>query len=100
MLLAKYEKQPVEVKDVDVDYASWLAELGGDTLDVVTTTVQCLSTPTNTSLVVDKAQLTQTLVKVWLSGGTTGERYKLEVTVTTVGGRVDQSELIFSIRER
>jgi len=38
-------------------------------------------------------------VKFWVSGGTPGKKYKLTSLVTTVGGRTDESELIFTIKE-
>ena len=50
-------------------------------------------------LQVDSAPFTATTVKVWISGGTHGARYKVTVTVTTTYERVDQSELIFTIKE-
>ena len=98
MILAKYEKQPAEVKDYDIDYSEWLAPVADD-LDAVTTSVECLSDPGDTSLQVDRAPFTATTVKLWISGGTHGARYKVTVTVTTTYERVDQSELIFTIKE-
>ena len=53
----------------------------------------------DTSLQVDRAPFTATTVKLWISGGTHGARYKITVTVTTTYERVDQSELIFTIKE-
>ena len=38
-------------------------------------------------------------MKLWISGGTHGARYKVTATVTTTYERVDQSELIFTIKE-
>ena len=98
MILSRYTKQPVEVKDYDIDYGEWLTPVADD-LDVVTTSVECLSDRADTSLQVDRALFTATVVKLWVSGGTNGARYKVTVTVTTTYERVDQSELIFTIKE-
>jgi len=38
MILAKYEKQPAEVKDYDIDYADWFIP-AEDTIAGITTTV-------------------------------------------------------------
>ena len=99
MILARYEKQPLEVKDYDVSYVPWLLAMS-DTLSALTTSVVCLTTPTNTTLEVDSTTVTDDAVKVWISGGTDGEQYKVTLRVTTTGGRVDESELIFRVRDR
>ena len=98
MILKRYTKQPVEVKDYDIDYGEWLAPVADD-LDAVQTLVECLSDPDDTSLQVDSAPFTATTVKLWISGGTHGECYKVTITVTTSAERVDQSELIFTIKD-
>ena len=98
MILSRYTKQPVEVKDYDIDYGEWLAPVADD-LDEVHTTVECLSDPADTSLQVDSAPFTATTVKLWISGGTHGARYKVTVTGTTTYERVDQCELIFTVKE-
>jgi hypothetical protein len=38
-------------------------------------------------------------VKLWITGGTSGSTYKVEVTMTTDDGRVKQAELRFRIKE-
>jgi hypothetical protein len=98
MILAKYEKQPAEVKDYDIDYSDWLIP-AEDTIDGITTTVtsETQATPT---LEVDYTQQTITLAKLWISGGTVGVQYKITVRMTSEGGRIDESELIFSIKDR
>lgn len=98
MILSRYTKQPIEVKDYDINYGEWLAPAADD-LDAVQTHVECLSDPNDTSLQVDRAQFTASTVKLWISGGTHGARYKVTVTVTTTYERVDQSELIFTVKE-
>lgn len=106
MILEKFIKQPDERKDYDVDYQPWLREMttvGGtsdiDQLTKVTGTVVCTSNPTDTSLVLDAVAFTATRAKFWLLGGTAGNKYKLTINATTVGRRIDQSELVFTVKE-
>lgn len=98
MILSTYTKQPAEVKDYDIDYAPWLLPLG-DTLDDVTPTVECLTDPSDTSLVCREVLHTTVYAKFWIAGGTVGNRYKLTALASTVGGRVDENELIFVVKE-
>lgn len=98
MILDRKEKQPIEIKDYSINYAEWLTDVG-DTLTSVNAAVVCLTDPTNTALLVSNLTLAPTAVSVWLSGGTDGQRYKVTVTVTTLGGRRDQSEFIVKIKE-
>lgn len=98
MILAKYEKQPAEVKDYDIDYADWLIPVE-DTIDSITTSVTS-ETQAVPTLEVDYTQNTITLAKLWVSGGTVGTQYKITVLMTTVDGRIDESELVFSIKDR
>ena len=97
MILDKKEKQPIEVKDYPIDYTPWLAEVS-DTIVSVTATYACIGS-VDTALVITRFPFTTTAVVVWLSGGTNLKSYKITVTVTTAGGRVDQSEFIVKIKE-
>lgn len=98
MILEKYTKQPREVKDYDIDYSPWLTPMS-DVLDSVTGTVTCLTDPSDTSLTLDSTLHTNTVAKFWLSGGTAGAKYKLTVLAKTTGGREDESELIFTLKD-
>ncbi len=98
MILATYEKQPSEKKDYDVDYSRWLLDIE-DSLDNITTTVECLDDPTDTSLMVDSLAITATKLKLWLVGGTSGLEYKVTIKAETVGSRLDESELIFQVED-
>lgn len=100
MILATKEKQPRDEKDYDVDYSDWLLPMD-DTLDAVDPTVVCLTDPTDTSLEVRDipVSITTTACKLWMKGGTAGASYKVTLLATTVGGRKDESELIFKIKD-
>lgn len=98
MILAKYEKQPAEVKDYDIDYSEWLGPVADEVASVATVvTSDSEAVPT---LVVDSTEQSTTVVKLWISGGTTGTRYKVTVRMTTAGGRLDESELVFTVKDR
>jgi hypothetical protein len=98
MILDKFVKQPAEVKDYNIDYSQWLAPLS-DTLATVTAAVTCITDATDTALDVDAVFVASTSAKFWMSGGTAGQKYKLTATATTTGGRVDESELVFTIKD-
>jgi hypothetical protein len=101
--LATYVKQPAEVKDYDIDYGPWLTPVE-DTLDTIEVSIICLTDPSDTELVCQPfPPMTATVCKLWISGGTDGANYKVTVRATTVGtavgSRVDESELIFKIKD-
>ena len=98
MILERYEKQPAELKDYDIDYAEWLAPVS-DTLNTVIATVTSADEDTPT-LTCNTVFVSPTSAKFWVAGGTDGVKYKLTATATTVGGRVDQSELVFTVKDR
>lgn len=97
-ILNTFEKQPSERKDYDVTYAEWLAP-EADTLDDIETSVECL-TSDDASLVVDTVDMTTTTAKLWMTGGADGNKYKVTIKATTVGGRLDESELVFKVKDR
>lgn len=98
MILAKFMKQPREYKDYDIDYLPWLS-VTDDTLDVVEVFVECLTDPDDNSLVCDDIYMTYTSVKLWMRGGVDDYDYKVTVLATSVLGLVDESELIFTIKD-
>ena len=98
MILATYEKQPAEYKDYDIDYTPWLTP-AEDVISSVTTVVSSTAEATPT-LTVDLAQTTVYVAKLWLSGGTAGVKYKVTVRMETDAGRIDESELIFNVKDR
>lgn len=98
MILDRYIKQPAEVKDYDVDYSLWLTPMTDSILNAVASVV-CITNPANTSFVIDQVEFTPSTVKVWVSGGTDQEKYKVSILTRTVGGRIDESELLFTVKD-
>ena len=89
-VLNTYVQQPDDRLDYDIPYllnsddslASVAVEVTPAGLDV-------------TGLVDPDATST---VKLWVEGGVSGTKYKVEVTITTTLGRVKEDEVIFKIR--
>lgn len=99
MILEKYTKQPAERKDYDVDYTPWFLSDPADSLDDVAVSVDCLTDPVDAALVVDSVQITDRVAKLWVRGGTDRHKYKLTLLATTTVGRIDESELTFTIKD-
>lgn len=98
MILQQWARETPDVKDYDIDYAPWLDPVA-DTLYDITATVRCL-TSDDDSLVVDRIDITATTAKLWISGGQSGQRYRVRVIATTSStpARIDASELDFTVR--
>lgn len=99
MRLATFTKQPSEDKDYDVDYSPWLDPMEDTLDDIPIPVITCLTDPDDTSLECYDHGHTTHVAKFWVRGGTAGYRYKLTIQATTVIGRLDESELIFKIKE-
>jgi hypothetical protein len=99
--LGTFFKQPNEVKDYDIDYTDFLAEiLPPVSLATCEVIVECLNGD-DTSLTNSLNVINTPVVKVWLSGGTHGYDYKLTARTTMTGtpARVDEREFKIKIRE-
>jgi hypothetical protein len=91
MLLGTFQKQPADRLDYDVTYKEWLTE--GDNLMSVT------SSCSPDGLVIETAYVHDPMVKVWLSGGTSGTTYKITLTATTADGRIRQDEFKVKVKD-
>lgn len=91
MNLGTFTKQPVEVKDYDLDYSEWL--VAADTVEAAEVTVEPSGLTVGSVFTQDKK------IKVWLSAGTNGTVYKLTVTMTTADGRVKQDEFKVKVKD-
>ena len=98
MILGAFYKQPSEVKDYTISYSDWLAGIK-DSVNDATAAVVCTSNQTDTSLTVKSVHISPTSVTVWLSGGTNRRKYKVTVQVSTVGGRIDESEFLVIVKD-
>lgn len=90
-ILATFTKQPADVQDYDIDYNEWLA---GFSDSGASATVEV-----DSGITLDLYTLNAGVVKVWLSGGTAGQAYKVTTTLTTAGGRVKQAEIRVRVKD-
>lgn len=92
-ILGVFIQQPHEVLDYDFDFSEWLPE--ADT--IISATAVADPGITLGSTIIDPA--TQKIVKQWVSGGTSGVTYKIQITADTAGGRVKEVEFKVRVRE-
>lgn len=88
-MLGTKQKAPGDVLDYDVPYGDWIT--ADDTITTVTTSVS-----PEGELAVNSVQISSPDVKVWVSGGVSGETYEIKITAGTEAGRV--KEECFKIR--
>ena len=103
MYVGNVSKQPIERKDYDIDFKKWLLQRDPeDTLNGLDYAVTRISGcgPETSMLEVDLVQITASTAKIWVRNGSHKSTYKVEVTVNTVRGRVDQSELIIYVEDK
>lgn len=93
MMLGLFQKQSGDTLDYDIDYSQWL--YAGDYLVSVAVTVG----PLPTDLADISQNVTQSIAKVWVGGGTSGNTYLITVTVTTSAGRVKQDEFKIKVKD-
>lgn len=94
MTLGLMTKTPDDVLDYDIDFSRWLAPE-----DRLTGIDAALAEATDGStIVIDASDYADTSVKVWLSGGQTGDAAVVSIVATTNMGRT--KEACFRIRVR
>lgn len=91
MVVAAYVKDPNDVLDYTIDWATWLAT--GDTITVSTFTVP-------TGLTKQSESNTTTFATVWLTGGTAGVEYVVTNHVTSAAGRQEDQTIIVLVLEK
>lgn len=97
--LAKWTKQPGEILDYDVSFVEFLA-LREDTIaQPIPGGAYSVSVDADPGITIEETSVTAGIVKVWLSGGTDGESYKVTVKVTTTGSREKHAEFTIKVKE-
>ncbi len=91
-ILGTFTKQPGERLDFDVDFSEWLS---------TTDTIASVVSVCDTGLVVETPlkDVTNKIVKQWITGGTTGTTYKVQITATTTEGRIKEAEFKVKVKE-
>jgi len=89
-ILGRYSKQPGDALDYDVDYTEWFSNRADAPLsfDVVA----------DAGITIDNTMLIGNVVRVTLSGGTSGRSYKITVRLTTNAGVANVKEADFVVR--
>lgn len=101
MMLGKFQKQPAETLDFDIDFSEFLSD--GDSL----VTAGDPPAPNPLDVTVTPAGLTLGLtvvlngntIKQWVSGGVDGQKYKITLTATSNAGRVKQVEFTVRVKD-
>lgn len=91
MTLATFKKQPSETQDYDIDFTEYLADLG----DTASSHVVIA----DAGITINTSTLTAGVVKVWVAGGTDGQKYKITARITTAGTRVREAEITIAVKE-
>lgn len=90
-VIASFKQQPAERLDYDVDYTDWLPS--ADSLSSATVSVS------PSGLTIDSPAINGKFVKLWVSGGSSGAKYKATLTVVTAIGRTKQDEILFTVKD-
>jgi hypothetical protein len=93
-ILAKFEKQPADVQDFDIDFTEWLTGM----VDTAPGPTGCV-VEADPGITIVANRLLDGVVKIYTSGGTDGVTYKITATVTTTGNRVKQAEIKVKVKE-
>ena len=91
-ILAVFDKQPADVQDYDVSFASWLTNL--------TDTGASIVVAASPGITLVSSALSAGVVKVWLSGGTDKNVYTITINLTSTGGRVKQVEFQVKVKDK
>ena len=86
-----FYKDPDAVLDYNFDWSSWLDDTP-ETISSHTITVE-------SGLTKDSDSESSGIVTAWLSGGTAGQRYKVECEITTSESRTDERTMIIVVQE-
>jgi hypothetical protein len=92
MAIDSFTKQPSEVQDYDMDFGEYLALMADTPATHVVDPPPVGITLINSSIVGQN-------IKVWLSGGTSGQRYKITGRMTTAGGRTKEHEILILVKD-
>lgn len=96
MRLGRFSKTPSERKRYAIDYSEWL-----DTGELVSSFVFSVSpVDATTPFLVDASSLSSsgTSVVFFVSGGTDGSQYTVDIKSTTSGGQIKEDTVLFAVR--
>jgi hypothetical protein len=88
--LNRFVKRPGETIDYDFIFTDWL--------NARNDTVASFTVQSSEGITVGSTAQSSGVVKVFVSGGTAGQSYKVTATITTEGGRVKQGQIRIRVR--
>jgi len=89
--MKKFDKQPSEVLDYDIDASEWLTQ--GDNIIGISVAVD------DPGLSVNNTTVSDDRIKIWLSGGSDGVTYKVTTKISTDDGRVKEVDFNVRVKE-
>jgi len=94
-ILETFEKQPGEVRYFDISFVDWLAKVG----DTGASVTGAISNAPDSSLVLSATLLNAGVVRIVVSGGTSGKKYTVSVRVTTAFPQVKEADVYVKVKE-
>lgn len=89
-ILGRFVQQPNEVIDYDVDYTEWFSNRADTALLAVVVA--------DAGINVDTYSLTGKVVRIVVSGGVSGQKYKVTTRLTTSAGVVKEADFLVTIK--
>lgn len=93
MSFTKFTKDPDAQLDYTIDWSSWLADSGDDSIVSSIWNVQ-------SGIIAESDSSTETTATIWLSGGTLGKQYLVTNRITTNGGRINDRTVVIKIAQQ
>lgn len=90
-ILGKFVKQPAEVLDYDVDFTDWFSNRTDTPGSFIVTAEPGITVVSSTRI--------GFVVKIILSGGASGTKYKLTVRLTTSNSLVKEADFVVAVKE-
>lgn len=107
MSLRKFEKQPGETLDYDVDYEDFFGPDDDDDIDGSSQLTASIAAPGGTAPHLELSGPPIAIggtaarrAKVWLKGGVDGFVYKVTVKATTHKGRIVETDFQIKVKEK
>lgn len=90
-ILGRFTKQPAEILDYDVDFTEWFSNRTDSPASFVVVA--------ETGITVVSSVRTGNVVKIILSGGTGGTKYKITVRLATISGLLKEADFTVTVKE-
>ena len=95
MIVATFEKQTFDEQDYDIDFGPYLSNVD----DAIQSLIVIAQDGITLGSGAKSPSHAQGVVKFWVSGGTSGTRYKITIQISTAAGRKLEHEVIIALVE-